>query len=112
MAEVQKNFVAFGLRGKLTVLAKHIDIRFDVLTAIVMKSFIFWDTTPCSPFIVDRRSEEYVVPSSGSKNKPPPPKKNIYKLMALLATCLRPGFLLGLFFVPEDGGDMFLPNVG
>jgi hypothetical protein len=29
----------------------------------------------------------------------------------LLATCFRPG-LLGLFFDPEDGGDMFLRNVG
>jgi hypothetical protein len=27
-------------------------------------------------------------------------------------TCFHPGFLLGLFFGPEDGGDMFLRNVG
>jgi hypothetical protein len=26
----------------------------------------------------------------------------------LLATCFQAGFLLGLFFDPEDGGDMFL----
>jgi hypothetical protein len=26
---------------------------------------------------------------------------------ALLATCLHTGFLLGLFFDPEDGSDMF-----
>jgi hypothetical protein len=31
---------------------------------------------------------------------------------ALLATCFYAGFLLGLFFDPEDGGDMFLRNVG
>jgi hypothetical protein len=31
---------------------------------------------------------------------------------ALLATCFQSGFLLGLFFDPEDGGDMFLRNVG
>jgi hypothetical protein len=45
-----------------------------------MKSSLFWDITPCSPF----------------------------KL------CMPPahaGFLLGLFD-PEDGGDMFLQNVG
>jgi hypothetical protein len=31
---------------------------------------------------------------------------------ALLATCFHPGFLLGLFFDLEDGGDMFLRNIG
>jgi hypothetical protein len=33
-------------------------------------------------------------------------------LLALLATCFYAGFLLGLFFDLEDGGDMFLRNVG
>jgi hypothetical protein len=28
------------------------------------------------------------------------------------STCYPAGFLLGLFFYPEDGGDMFLRNVG
>jgi hypothetical protein len=32
--------------------------------------------------------------------------------IALLATCFDSGFLLCLFFYPEDGGDMFLRNVG
>jgi hypothetical protein len=31
---------------------------------------------------------------------------------ALLATWFHAGFLLGLFFDPGDGGDMFLRNVG
>jgi hypothetical protein len=31
--------------------------------------------------------------------------------LTLLATCFHDGFLLGLFFDPEDGGDMFLRNV-
>jgi hypothetical protein len=29
-----------------------------------------------------------------------------------LATCLLAGFLLTYFFDPEDGGDMFLRNIG
>jgi hypothetical protein len=35
-----------------------------------------------------------------------------YACFALLATCFRAGFLLGLLFDPEDGSDMFLRNVG
>jgi p-aminobenzoyl-glutamate transporter AbgT len=31
---------------------------------------------------------------------------------ALLATYFHAGFLLGLFLDPEDGGDMYLRNVG
>jgi hypothetical protein len=59
---------------------------FEVLTAVVMKSTIFWDITPCSP-LKDNRG-------------------------ALLATSFRAGFFPGLLFGPEDGGDMFLRNVG
>jgi hypothetical protein len=36
----------------------------------------------------------------------------INALFTLLATCFHSGFLLSLFFDPEDGGDMFLRNVG
>jgi hypothetical protein len=32
--------------------------------------------------------------------------------IALLATCFEAAISLGLFFYPEDGGDMFLRNVG
>jgi hypothetical protein len=37
-------------------------------------------------------------------------KKN--RVETLLATCFHTGFLLGFFFGPEDGCDMFLRNVG
>jgi hypothetical protein len=45
-------------------------------------------------------------PFSGSKNEL---RKNS---RPLFATCVHAGFLLDLFFDLEDGGDMFLRNVG
>jgi hypothetical protein len=35
-----------------------------------------------------------------------------YNAMQISSTCLHAGFLLGLFFDPIDGGDIFLRNVG
>jgi hypothetical protein len=35
-------------------------VEVEVLTAVVMKSSVFWDVTPCSPFIVIRRFRETV----------------------------------------------------
>jgi hypothetical protein len=46
----------------------------------------FWDIAPCSQLKV---------------------KQNL-----LLATCFHADYFLGLFFDPEDGGNMFLRNVG
>jgi hypothetical protein len=33
-------------------------VRFEVLTAVVMKSAMFWDMTPCSPLKVNQRFGE------------------------------------------------------
>jgi hypothetical protein len=56
------------------------NVGFEVFTAVVMKSIIFWDVTPCS--------------------------------LLMLATCLHAGSCSNYFFDDEDGGDMFLRNVG
>jgi hypothetical protein len=40
------------------------------------------------------------------------PQSILKSTAALLATYFHPGFLLGVFFDPEDGEDMFLRNVG
>jgi hypothetical protein len=68
----------------------------EVLTPVVMKSTILWDITPCSPLEVNRRF--------GGTYR--------LHLQALLAICFHTGFLLGLFFNPEDSGNKFLRNVG
>jgi hypothetical protein len=49
-------------------------VGFEVFTAVVMKSIIFWDMTPCSPVSFHRRFG------------------GTYRLHLLLATCLLAGF--------------------
>jgi hypothetical protein len=63
-------------------------IGFDALTAVIVKSSVFWYVMPCSPLRVNRciRGTCCLLPSHA-------------------------GFLLGLFFDPEDGGNIFLQNI-
>jgi hypothetical protein len=71
-----------------------------------MKSTFFWAITFCSLLEVNRSFGGTSPPSSGSNNK------LSKKPAELLSTCFHGGFLLGLFFYPEDESDMFLRNVG
>jgi hypothetical protein len=87
-------------------------VGFEVLTAVVMKSTVFWDITPCSPLSVDRRFGETSPPSSASNIKR---TRNQGEGRWQAEFCLPPAFMLASsanFFDPEDGGDMFLRNVG
>jgi hypothetical protein len=78
--------------------------RLEVLIAVVMKSSIFWDITPCSPMKAYRSfGGIYHVSFSGLKSK-----QNKRSSTPFL---FRVGFLIALLFNPEDGGDMFLRNV-
>jgi hypothetical protein len=45
--------------------------EFGVLVAVVVKSSVFWDVTPCSPLKVNRTLRKNMSPpSSGLKDKP------------------------------------------
>jgi hypothetical protein len=84
-------------------------VGFEVFTAVVMKSIIFWDMKSCSPLSVNRRfGGTYRLHLQGRRNKLG--KKPTSKQGA--ATCLFAGSCWNYFFDPEDGGDMFLKNLG
>jgi hypothetical protein len=75
----------------------------------VMKSSIFWDSRPCSLLKVNGRfGETCRLHLQGPKIS----RARNQREVALLATCFHAVPLLALFFYPEDGGDMFLRNVG
>jgi hypothetical protein len=61
-------------------------VGFEVLTAVVMKSTVFWDITPCSPLKANRRfGGTYRLHLHGRN---------------MLASCFHAGSLLSLFFRP------------
>jgi hypothetical protein len=68
------------------------NVGFEVFTAVVMKSIIFWDMTPCSPLSCNRRFG------------------GAYRLSRVInqSESRWESRVLILFFDPEDGGDMFL----
>jgi hypothetical protein len=79
----------------------------DVLAAVVMKSIIFLDMTQCSPLKINRRFGGVSLPYSGGRrtSRAKNQRESRWKAACRLLSC---SFLLGLFFDPEDGGDMFL----
>jgi hypothetical protein len=68
-------------------------VGFNVATAVVLRITINWDKTPFSPLKVNRYFGETC------------------RLHLLYLLPVSRWFLFGLFFDPEDEGDMFLRNV-
>jgi hypothetical protein len=65
--------MSHGLQVKLHSLSSILDrgelVGFEVLTAVVMKSTIFWNLTPCSPLSVNRLfGETYRLHLQGRKD--------------------------------------------
>jgi hypothetical protein len=77
-------------------------VGYEVLTAVVLKSSIFWHITPYSPLKVNQHFGGKVTSFF---------KVEETQRQAMYYTCFLTGTLLGLFFDPEDGY-MFLRNVG
>jgi hypothetical protein len=70
---------------------------FEVLTAAVMKTSVFWDITPCSPLKVDRPfGGVYRLYIHGRTISQETRQHETYSMQS---------------FDPEDGGHMFLQNV-
>jgi hypothetical protein len=88
---------------------------FQVLTAVVVKNSVFWDITPCSLLKVSRRFgrtygfhlQNWRVSQARNRHEADSKQMLINSCCLLYAV-----FLLGLLFNTEDGGDMFLRNVG
>jgi hypothetical protein len=78
-------------------------VGFEVFTAVVMKSIIFWDMTPCSPLSFNRRfGGTSRLHLQGRRNR----FSKTSKEAGLLAGFAEP------FSSTEDGDDIFLRNVG
>jgi hypothetical protein len=77
-------------------------VRLEVLTAVIMKSRIFWDTMPCSPLKASTRfAGAYHFHLQGRISRARNQRESGWQEPHFYA-----GFLLGLFFDPEDGSDV------
>jgi hypothetical protein len=79
----------------------------EVLVAVAMKISFFLDITPWSPLKFNQRFE-----GTCRLHLQGPRINQGHGKHSSACHLLNAGFLLGLFFDPEDGGDMLLRNIG
>jgi hypothetical protein len=82
-------------------------IKILLLNILFIKSSTSWDIALCSPLIVNRRFRGTCLLHLHGRRISQ--AKNQHEVCSKQ---LHAGFLLGLFFDPENGGDVFLRNVG
>jgi hypothetical protein len=83
----------------LDILANILVVRFEILTAVTLKSTAFWDVTQCSLVgVYQRYGEMYWFHLQDQRVSQASSRK-------------MPVCLFGLIFDPEDGGNTFLRNV-
>jgi hypothetical protein len=90
---------------------------YEILTAVFIKSSIFWDIAPCSPLKVNRLFGVTCLHLHGwrisqVRNQREACSRILGQTVLPASYLLHTGFLLCLFFDTKDGGDMFLRNVG
>jgi hypothetical protein len=91
-------------------------VGFEVLKAVGMKSSISWDTTPCILLKINRRFRGtcwlhlHGQRISQARKQHEAGRKQSSAYLLLLGV-LHVRFILGSFFGPEHGGDIFLRNV-
>jgi hypothetical protein len=76
-------------------------LRFEIVTAVVMKNSVFWDVAPFSRWKWTDVAEEDA-----------PSILRVEEQVKQENSYFHSGFLLGLFFGTEDESYMFLRNVG
>jgi hypothetical protein len=90
-------------QGNATIILtiRYCSVGFEVLTEVAIKSYIFCDITPCSPFKVHGRFEG-TRPSIFKVKQCV--KQAVNRACFVLISCLT------YSFNTEDGGEMFLRN--
>jgi hypothetical protein len=101
--------IILGLAPNSTHMIKSTDCYTDVLKAVATESSVFWDIIPCSLVEANQHSGEPYCFHPQSRRVCQ--ARNHHESGSKQSSCayclLHAGFLLGLLFNPEDGGDMF-----
>jgi hypothetical protein len=83
-----------------TSVSNHVNVRFEVFTAVIMKNAVFWDVAPCRSCVNRRFGGIFRLHLEGKKIR----ERGTSVKMWLQTT--------RGFSYPEDGGETFFRNVG